>query len=140
MLVSQSVQHDVVLHASTEQPARDPRWATRHNCRIAAEILHHTLPQPVVCVVRDTSSSGARIELTGSRGAFSASTEKIPDHITLVMTMDRMMVECRVAWRRGSMIGVRYLAPAKIMPKKPVSRFAPPKKPEPGLLGKLFKK
>jgi hypothetical protein len=140
MLVSQAHYADEAALVPAVESAKDHRWARRHNCRIAAEILHDTLPEAVICVVRDTSSSGARIELTTTRGAFAASAERIPDHFTLVMPMDRMAVECRVSWRRGAMLGVRYLTPARSVPKRPSPRFAPQKKAEGGLLGKLFKK
>ena len=139
MLVSQAGHTDGAEQPAAGTESKDHRWARRQNCRIAAEIHHHTLQQPVSCVVRDTSSSGARVELTGPRNAFSAGTERIPDHITMVMPMDRMEVECRVSWRRGTMLGLRYLSPARSIAKRAPSRFAAHKKPEQGLLGKLFK-
>jgi len=141
MLITQSDATEASSLALSAESARDHRWAQRNNCRIAAEISHHTLAEAVSCVIRDTSSSGARIELTSVRGAFAAGTERIPDHITVVMTIDRMAVECRVAWRRGTMIGVRYLSPARSLPKKPAAaRFATAKKQDNSLLGKLFKR
>ena len=140
MLVSQSGHIGAADETATAaDAAKDGRWARRQNCRIAGELSHHTLPEPVTCVVRDTSSSGARLELSGNRGAFSAGAERIPDHVTLLMPMDRMQVECRVTWRKGNMIGVRYLSPARAVPKRPVSRFVPAKPKEKGLLGQFFK-
>ena len=106
---------------------------------IAAELSHHALPSPIACIVRNTSSSGARVELSGSRNAFSAGVERIPDHITMLMPMDRMQVECRVTWRKGSMLGLRYLSPARIVPKRAPSRFVQAKPKEKGLIRQLFK-
>lgn len=140
MLVSQSGQSGAAEDSvAANDTAKDHRWARRQNCRIAAEISHLSLPSPIACVVRDTSSSGARVELSGVRNAFSAGTERIPDHITLVMPMDRMEVECRVTWRKGTMLGLRYLSPARTVPKRAPSRFAAPKPKEQSLLVKLFK-
>ncbi len=138
MLLSQIGYSDADTAAGEATPA-DGRWARRLNCRIAGEISHRTLPSPVACVVRDTSSSGARIELTGSRNAFSAGIERIPDTITLTMPMDRMEVECRVTWRKGVMLGVRYLSPARVVPKRVAPRFATAKPKDCGLLGKIFR-
>lgn len=140
MLLSQAGYSEAAdTAAAADSTTRDHRWARRQNCRIAGEISHHTLPTPVACVVRDTSSSGARVELSGSRTAFSAGTERIPEHITLIMPMDRMEVECRVTWRKGTMLGLRYLSPARVIPKRVVTRFAQVKPKDKGLLGKLFK-
>jgi uncharacterized membrane protein YecN with MAPEG domain len=140
MLLSQSGPITSMTAMPAGQSSHDGRWANRQNCRIAGEISGLTLHTPISCVVRDTSSSGARVELSGARNAFSAGTERIPDQITLLMPMDRMQVECRVVWRKGALMGLRYLSPARALPKKSVSRFAAPKKQETGLLGKIFKK
>lgn len=140
MLLSQlGSSDDAQASVTADSAASDHRWARRQNCRIAGEISHHTLQTPVACVVRDTSSSGARVELSGARNAFSAGTERIPDHIVLTMPMERMEVECRVTWRKGTMLGLRYLSPARVVPKRVPSRFNQVKPKDKGLLGKLFK-
>jgi hypothetical protein len=143
MLVSQASisnqTNDALAPLDAATSSKDHRWARRQNCRIAAEISNNTMPSPLSCVVRDTSSSGARVELTGQRGAFAAGTERIPDHVTLIMPMDRMQVECRVTWRKGSMMGLRYLSPARALPKRVPSRIGPQKQETKGLLGKFFK-
>ena len=138
MLLSQLGYSEADTSAA-EAASKDGRWARRMNCRIPGEISHRTLPSPIGCVVRDTSSSGARIELTGSRTAFSAGTERVPESITLTMPIDRMEVECRVTWRKGTMIGVRYLSPARPIPKRQVPRIGPEKSKDTGILSKLFK-
>ena len=138
MLLSQ-LGYSEVDTSSAEAASKDGRWARRMNCRIAGEISHRTLASPISCVVRDTSSSGARIELTGSRTAFSAGTERVPENITLTMPLDRMEVDCRVTWRKGEMLGIRYLSPARPIPKRQAPRIGPAKPKGAGILGKLFK-
>lgn len=125
--------------ASSSAVTSDGRWAGRQSVRIAGEISSPQLSSPVACIVRDTSSSGARVELTGSRNAFSAGTERIPVNVTLLMPMDRMQVDCTVVWRKGTMMGLRYTSPARALAKKVLARVGPPKAPETGLLGKFFK-
>jgi PilZ domain len=143
MLVSQANVSTSATGAAAAPEAQsgshEHRWARRQNCRIAGEISHNTMQQALSCVIRDTSSSGARVELTGQRGAFAAGTERVPDHITLVMPMDRMQVECRVAWRKGHMMGLRYLSPARPLPKRVPTRIGPQKQENKSLLGRLFK-
>ena len=49
--------------------------------------------------------------------------------------MDRTVVECDIAWRRGTMIGVRFISPTRNYPKPP-SRVQ--KKPDRGTLAKML--
>jgi hypothetical protein len=106
--------------AAAGQTAGVPNRARRATCLIGAYISHTTMPNGLNVVVRDTSVSGAKLEVTDAKGnPFAASTERVPERFTLVMPMERTSVECRVAWRKGHMLGVRYLGPATQLPKRP---------------------
>ena len=141
MLVSHSEHAETARDAAAapSNSSKDHRWARRQHCMVAGELTHLNLQAPVACLVRDTSSTGARVELAGARNAFSAGTERIPDHITLVMPIDRISVECRVTWRKGPMLGLRYLAPVRMIPKRAVPQRPQVKARDKGLLGGLFK-
>jgi len=52
------------------------------------------------CVVRDISSTGAALEFSD--------LIRIPDEFTLIMPDDRLKLSCRVVWRRGYRVGVRF--------------------------------
>ena len=119
--------------------AQDGRWARRQHCMVAGELTHVNFQGPVACLVRDTSSTGARVELVGARNAFTAGTERVPDHITLVMPVDRVSVECRVTWRKGTMLGLRYLAPVRMIAKRAMPQRPQIKARDKGILGGLFK-
>lgn len=121
---------------SPSEAGAENRWARRTSTRIGAQIIHESLAQPMLCTVRDTSSTGARLEIANSRGGISR--DRAPDRFTLVMPADRTMVECTVAWRRGNLIGVRYTSPARRAPKPERKEIPEVKKPGAKLLSMLL--
>ena len=52
------------------------------------------------CIVRDISSTGAALECSD--------LIRIPNEFTLLMPDDRLKLSCRVVWRRGYRVGVRF--------------------------------
>ena len=73
---------------------------------IAFAARHATLP----CVVRDISDAGARLQV----GAVSS----VPDTFELIVELDGLEVPAEVVWRSIGEIGVRFLAPPKMVPPK----------------------
>ncbi len=116
-----------------------PERARRASCRIGAYINHPTMPNGLNVVVKDTSLSGAKLEVADAKGnPFAASTERVPERFTLVMPMEHTSVECRVAWRKGHVLGVRYMGPARQLPKRQNTHLQ--QKPKtPGLLAQIIK-
>jgi hypothetical protein len=57
--------------------------------------------EPIACLVRDLSNSGARLEVPDVR--------QVSDKFTLTIVGSWNRQACRVAWRRGNMVGVEYL-------------------------------
>lgn len=53
------------------------------------------------CTVRNMSESGAAIEVESPLG--------IPDAFTLVIEADHVSRPCRVSWRKGKRIGVKFV-------------------------------
>ena len=107
-------------------PADGAQRARRASCRIGAYISHPTIPSGLSVIVRDTSVSGAKLEVADAKGnPFAASTERVPERFTLVMPMEHTSVECRVAWRKGHVLGVRYMGPAKQLPKRQNQHLKP---------------
>jgi hypothetical protein len=64
---------------------------------------------PIACVLLDGSSTGAQLELTLGRSGVAPSADMLPDRVLLVIELHKMQVDCAVAWRRGSKVGVRYM-------------------------------
>jgi hypothetical protein len=53
-----------------------------------------------VCVVRDISSLGARLAMSGA--------ESLPDRFSLALNSDDTVRACRVAWRSATQVGVEF--------------------------------
>jgi hypothetical protein len=126
--------------AAQEAAARPPdaRWAKRTPSRLGAQIVHESLSAPIACTVRDTSSTGARLEIVAQRGG-NISRDRVPDVFTLFMPADRLEYDCQVMWRHGSMAGVRYVSPARRTARPPpTKRMEMPKKPHTSLIKLLI--
>jgi hypothetical protein len=54
----------------------------------------------VDCTVRNVSETGAQVEVQSPDG--------IPDRFALLIKLDHVRYDCRVAWVRGKRIGVRF--------------------------------
>lgn len=120
------------------QTGTEARWARRTPTRLGAQIQHATLAAPIQCTIRDTSSTGARLETSAQRGG-NISRDRVPDQFTLFMPADRLEVDCEVMWRQGLLVGVRYTSPARRTAKQqPIKRPDPPKKPHTSLVKLLI--
>jgi hypothetical protein len=120
--------------ARDEAPVEE-RFARRRPSRTPAVVAHRDLPQPLNVVIRDSSSSGARLELMPGKGVTPAS-DRLPSRFTLHVPLDRAMVECEVAWRKGTFLGVRYVTPTHTHPRPMRQRQV--KQPEAGILLKML--
>jgi hypothetical protein len=96
----------------------DRRWALRKRTEMPGYIGHSKNPQGVRCVVRNTSSSGALIEVCSGSDRFANPADEIPDQLTLVFISykERSEVACAVMRRAGRMLGVRYIGPFRSFP------------------------
>ncbi len=54
---------------------------------------------PVKCIVRNYSETGAKIE----------AHSPVPATFDLVFDLDKARRSCRVVWRKGTLIGVKFL-------------------------------
>ncbi len=60
--------------------------------------------------MRDLSDTGARLQVEGSIDA--------PDTFELMIAIDGMEADCRVAWRRGKEVGVVFVGPVRKSEKR----------------------
>lgn len=117
---------------------QEGRWARRAPVKLGGQIQHHSLAAAVPCTIRDTSSTGARLEIGVQRGG-NISRDRVPDQFSLFMPLDRLEVDCQVMWRQGNFIGVRYTSPARRTAKQPtVKKPEAPKKPHTSLIKLLI--
>ena len=95
------------------------RFAKRKGRNSQGMILFDGISVPYNCLVRDVSSTGARLEMLADKFNQEAATDSVPNHFTLILPLDRIQVECQSMWRRGSKIGVRFTSTVTIMPPVP---------------------
>jgi hypothetical protein len=107
--------------SGADDAVANKRWAQRKSSQMPAGLIFPGTRNLIPCQVRDSSSTGAKLELTAPRNNPNSDSESMPDEFTLVVRMDNMEVDCEVVWRKGSMMGVRYVSPARVTPKAPTS-------------------
>ncbi len=56
-------------------------------------------------VLRDLSETGVKLKLNAD--------DPLPDHFTLFVQLDGILVDCEVVWRRGLEIGARFVSEIK---------------------------
>lgn len=120
-----------------EPGSRENRSSRRKLTRIPGQIIQRRT-SPVSCTIRDTSATGALIELwQGPQKAFTKS-DFVSDQFTLVMTNDFLEVDCEVVWRKAGTMGVRYRSALRPRPK-PAKREKADASGDPNtLLGRLL--
>lgn len=80
----------------------------------------------VPCVIRDSSSTGARLHLKGTTASrWTDGANGLPNHFFLRITAEGVEIPCEVVWRQSNTLGVRYTAPARLL-KQPDSAKAVP--------------
>jgi hypothetical protein len=92
-----------------ETSGSNQRWAGRRTAQTPGWILSTALPGSVRCFVRNTSSSGALIQLHADERRMTV--DEIPDTFVLAIGSNRAYseVKCIVARRHADCVGVRYV-------------------------------
>ena len=73
------------------------------------------------CSVLDLSATGAHIQLYSSIKPAFGSGPTLPETFKLVIPNDRIEVDCKLAWERGTDIGVIFLSafrPVRLVAKR----------------------
>ena len=115
--------------AAKKAKADERRWAGRKQGVLAGLIAYHPVKAPVDCIIRDMSATGAKLEVGGSWGDSFNSAQDVPDHITLLMRLDKTEVDCEVMWRRTKQLGVRFTGSMRPLSRKLTSRNEKPANP-----------
>ena len=96
------------LRQNNETELEDADASRRDSPRAPARDLADIMPDrskyAVACMIRNISGTGAMIE--------SASRD-VPDRFVLVNHVRKFKSVCRVVWRRGPLMGVRFLTPPR---------------------------
>lgn len=111
------------------------RFAGRRATAMPGSILVDKVSPPIPCVIRNTSSTGALLELKASLGTWSHAANDLPDELVLIMSADFLAFDCVVARRDGRMVGVRFQGPARRV-ERPAHKPARVGKPGPVMFGR----
>ncbi len=98
----------------------ESRWAPRRRTALPAYVRVEGSSASQLAHVRDSSSTGLRIELPGAGVA-----QRVPNRFELYIPIENTVLLCEVVWREDSQIGVRFIAPAKPLGVLPKTRRAP---------------
>ena len=95
----------------------DNRFAPRRASQIPAQIYFDGTVNSVPCMIRDMSTTGAKLELReGWDNPFKSEASEM-ERIKLVIRMDRVMYECRIVRRGETELGVKFISAPKPMTK-----------------------
>ena len=90
------------------------RWAHRKPCGYRATIKRQGTGTSITCAIVNMSTTGACLELKDLPPNTDSSLH-LPAYFTLAIRVDRMEIDCSIAWRRGAQIGVRFLSAPRPM-------------------------
>lgn len=97
--------------------AGENRFAPRRNSSIPAQIYFDGTATSVPCMIRDMSTTGAKLQLReGWDNPFKSDVSEM-ERIKLVVRMDRVMYDCKIIRRSETELGVKFLAAPKPMAK-----------------------
>lgn len=95
----------------------DSRFAPRRKSQVPAQIYFDGTAQSVPCLIRDMSTTGARLQLReGWDNPFKSEVSEM-ERIKLVVRMDRVMYECKIVRRSETELGVKFVSAPKPMAK-----------------------
>lgn len=101
-----------------EKPvAEEKRFAPRRKAQTAAMVHLAGGTGSFPCMIRDMSTTGARLGLReGWDNPFSSGVS-LNDRVQLVVRLDRVMYECKIVRRAARELGVKFVAAPKPLPK-----------------------
>lgn len=115
------------MKPAPEANGDERRFAQRKARSLPAYLLSDRISAAVPAVVRDLSSTGAKIEIVLGRDTPVTSADGLPANMTLYMVSDSIEVDVSIAWRRGNSIGVRFTSMSRVRQK---AKAVPRKKQE----------
>jgi len=85
----------------TVQPAADGRRAERRRALLGAKLVYGDGAFTTDCVVRDLSTTGARVKLPEGQA--------VPENVFLVELRSGVAYAARVVWKRHPLIGLAFI-------------------------------
>ena len=95
----------------------DNRFAPRKGANIPAQIYFDGTARSVPCVIRDMSTTGAKLVLNdGWDNPFKSEASEMSG-IRLVVRQDRVMYDCKIVRRGETQLGVKFTSAPKPITK-----------------------
>jgi hypothetical protein len=92
---------------AASRPA-EGRRAPRKSSVIGGTITASSMVAERPCKIVDMSATGAKIRLMPTSDQSRGLPAGVPDQFTLVLRVDRIEVDCEVAWRKDRELGVKF--------------------------------
>ena len=102
---------------SAQRANGENRFAPRRSSAVYAQIYFDGTVQSVPCIIRDMSTTGAKLELRDGWDNPFKSIHTEFDRIRLVVRADRVMYDCKIMRRGETELGVKFLSAPKPMTK-----------------------
>ena len=103
---------------TAEDLGRDRRWDQRRKCHATGVIYVNAGSTALNCIIRDQSSTGARLELKSSSTLPNLTGKSRAESLWLDMSFDRARVQCQAVWSNDQSVGVRFTSPMQPLPPR----------------------
>jgi hypothetical protein len=103
--------------AAIAASASEQRFAPRRGSATPAFVFVEGGVESIPCVIRDMSTTGARLELKDGWDNPFKSRHSEMDRVKLVIRQDRVMYECKIIRRAETEIGVKFTSAPKAITK-----------------------
>lgn len=104
------VEHNRELAEAALLSASENRFAPRRRGQTPALIYVEGAVDGVPCLIKDMSTTGARLELKQKWTYPFKSTFGHMDRLRLVMRADRVMYDCKIVRCKDGVLGVKFIA------------------------------
>jgi PilZ domain len=105
-------RHEALVLAASEN-----RFAPRRKGQTPALIYVEGAPDGVPCLIKDMSTTGAKLELQQKWTYPFKGTFGHMDHIRLVVRADRVMYDCKIIRFKDGVMGVKFTSMPKPIAK-----------------------
>ncbi len=104
-------------HEAPGLAASENRFAPRRKGQTPALIYVEGAPDGVPCLIKDMSTTGAKLELQQKWTYPFKGTFGHMDHIRLVVRADRVMYDCKIIRCKDGVMGVKFTSMPKPIAK-----------------------
>lgn len=113
---SENTRH-IANGAAAKSVSGENRFAPRRESAMPALISFDDMADAMPCLIRDMSTTGAKVELRPHTSDAIATDFSGADRVRLVVRADRVIYECKIVRRSDRELGLAFVAAPKPMLK-----------------------